>query len=83
MYSEGITGSMVTTDRKGDITPLYLKDVEDKKGKVRPRLVNIDSEKVQMIYQNNLHYITKEDYRAAKKYVADPEVYDFYKILNW
>ena len=24
-----------------------------------------------------------EDYEAARKYVADPEEYDFYKILNW
>ena len=83
LFSEGITGCMVTTDRKGDITPLYLKDVEDEKGKVRPRLVNIESDKVQMIYANNLHYINKEDYRMAKKYVPNPEEYDFHKILNW
>jgi len=83
LFSDGVTGCMVTTDRTGGIAPCYLKDVSDDKGKIKPRLVNIDSEKVQLVYHNNLHYITKEDYRAAKKYVPNPEEYDFFKILNW
>jgi len=83
LYSQGITGCMVTTDRKGDIAPLYLKDVEDEKGKVRPRLVNAESEKVQMVFRNNLHYITTDDYEAAKKFVPNPEEFDFFKIMNW
>jgi 6-phosphofructokinase 1 len=83
LYSSGISGCMVTTDRTGGIAPCYLKDVADEKGKIKPRLVNIDSEKVQLVYHNNLHYLTKEDYRAAKKFVPNPEEYDFFKILNW
>lgn len=83
LYKNGETGCMTTIDRGGNISPLYLKDVEDEQGKVKPRLVNIDSEAVQVIFKNNLHYITKEDYRAAKKYVKNPEEYDFMKILKW
>jgi 6-phosphofructokinase 1 len=83
LYKNGETGCMATIDRGGNISPLYLKDVEDENGKVKPRLVNMDSESVQVIFKNNLHYITKEDYRAAKKYVKNPEDYDFMKILNW
>ncbi|MEN8203475.1 MAG: 6-phosphofructokinase [Bacteroidota bacterium] len=83
LFIKGETGCMTTIDRGGNISPLYLKDVEDEKGKVKPRLVNIDSEQVQVIFRNNLHYITKEDYRAAKKYVKNPEDYDFLKILKW
>jgi 6-phosphofructokinase 1 len=83
LYKNGETGCMTTIDRGGDISPLYLKDVEDELGKVKPRLVNIESESVQVIFKNNLHYITKEDYRAAKKYVKNPEEYDFMKILKW
>jgi 6-phosphofructokinase len=83
LFIKGETGCMTTIDRGGNISPLYLKDVEDKDGKVKPRLVNMESEAVQVIFRNNLHYITKEDYRAAKKYVKNPEDYDFYKILNW
>jgi len=83
LFTRGETGCMTTIDRGGNITPLYLKDVEDKDGKVKPRLVNMDSEAVQVIFKTNLHYITKEDYRAAKKYVKNPEEYDFLKILKW
>lgn len=83
LYNKGETGCMTTVDREGNISPLYLKDVEDEQGKVKPRLVNVESENVQLIFRNNLHYLAKEDYRAAKKYVKNPEEYDFLKILNW
>jgi 6-phosphofructokinase len=83
LFLRGETGCMTTIDRGGSITPLYLKDVEDEHGKVKPRLVNINAESVQVIFRNNLHYITKEDYRSARKYVKNPEEYDFLKILKW
>ena len=83
LFKDGITGCMVTVDRTGSISPLYLKDVEDENGKVKPRLVNVETENVQLIYRNNLHYITKADYKGAKKYVQNPEDYDFFKILEW
>jgi ATP-dependent phosphofructokinase / diphosphate-dependent phosphofructokinase len=83
LFQEGVTGCMVTADPAGNISPLFLKDVEDEKGKVRPRLVNIESERAQLVYHNNLHFITKNDYKAAKQFLTDPEEYDFYKILNW
>ncbi len=74
---------MVTISREGNVNPLFLKDVEDKNGKVRPRLVNVETENVRLIFDNNLHYISKADYNAARKYVKDPEELDFLKILNW
>jgi 6-phosphofructokinase 1 len=83
LFKKGVTGCMVTIDRTGEISPLFLKDVEDEKGKVKPRLVNVNAEKVQLIYRNNLHFLTPADYRGAKKYVQNPEEYDFYKILEW
>lgn len=83
LFDQGATGCMVTSDPKGDIKPLYLKDVEDEHGKVKPRLVNINSEKAQMVYGFNHQYITEEDYEAARMVVDNPEEFDFYKILNW
>ncbi len=83
LFQDGVTGCMVTADPAGNISPLFLKDVEDENGKVKPRLVNINSERTQLIFHNNLHFIKKEDYQAAKKYLLNPEEYDFYKILNW
>ena len=83
LYQEGLTGCMIMQTHKGDVAPLYLKDVEDENGKVKTRLVNVDSERVKLVFDNNLHYITKNDYKAAKKYLDDPEEYDFKKILGW
>ncbi len=83
LYQEGATGCMVTVDHLGKISPLYLKDVEDEHGKVKPRLVNIESELVKTIFENNMHYLTKNDLKEAKKYIENPEEYEFYSILNW
>ena len=83
LYSAGCTGCMVTVGRDGAIEPMLLDSVADSKGKIKPRLVDINSTKVQMIMRNNLHYITLEDYKMASKYVDNPEDYDFMKILEW
>jgi 6-phosphofructokinase 1 len=83
LYDSGYTGCMVTSDPKGDVAPLFLKDVEDEHGKVKPRLVNLESQKTKIIYEDGLQYITEADYEAAKTYVPNPEHYDFRKILGW
>jgi 6-phosphofructokinase 1 len=83
LFDQGYTACMVTSDPKGDIHPLFLKDVTDEKGKVKPRMVNINSQKVMMVYNNNMQFIMEEDYEAARQYLPDPENYDFNKILNW
>lgn len=83
LFQEGKSGCMVTQTPSGEILPLYMKDVEDENGKVKPRLVNIKSEKVKLVFDNNLHYITQSDYKAAKKFIPEPEEYDFRKILKW
>ena len=82
LYDEGVSGCIVSANSNGDITPLFLKDFEDEYGKVKPRLVDIDSDMAQL-FINNLIYIRKHDYEDVKKYVANPEDYDFKKILNW
>jgi 6-phosphofructokinase len=83
LFDLGISGAMVTSDNKGDIYPLYLKDVEDEDGKIRPRLVNIHSEKFKMVYEDNQQYLVEEDYDTAHYYLSEPEKFDFFKILNW
>ncbi|MBP5611293.1 MAG: 6-phosphofructokinase, partial [Bacteroidales bacterium] len=84
LFAAGKTGCMVSVDPVGEVSPLYLKDLQDPvTGKIPPRLVNPDGNRVQAVVSDILHYITPEDYEAAKKYVADPETYDFKKILNW
>ncbi len=83
LFDQGITGAMVTSDPAGNCAPLYLKDVEDENGKVKPRLVNMKGEKAHMVFENGIQCIGPEDYEAAKAYLPNPEEYDFKKILNW
>lgn len=84
LYSEGKTGCMVYVDTCGNVSPLYLKDLQDPEtGKIPPRRVDINSGTVQNYYKYLAHYISEEDYEAAKAFVANPEEYDFNKILNW
>ena len=83
LFEKGVTGAMVTTNPKGEIIPLYLKDVEDENGKIKPRLVNLNGPKAELIFNEGLQYLTPEDYEAAKAYLPNPEEYDFKKILNW
>ena len=82
LFQQGLTGCLVSANSNGDIKPLYLKDLEGPDGKIKPRLVDIESEMAKLLF-SNLHYITPTDYEKAKKYVPNPEEYDFNKILEW
>ena len=83
LFDKGVTGAMVTTNPKGEIIPLYLKDVEDENGKIKPRFVNLNGPKAELIFNEGLQYLTPADYEAAKAFLPNPEEYDFKKILNW
>ena len=83
LFLQGVTGAMVTTNPKGEIIPLYLKDVEDENGKIKPRLVNLNGPKAELIFNEGLQYIKPEDYEEARHYLPEPEKYDFKKILKW
>lgn len=83
LYNEGRTGCMVTADPTGKIAPLYLDDVADDSGKVQPRLVDMKSDKAQMVFNQGLQFIEPGDYEEAKKFVEDPEEFDFRAILGW
>ena len=84
LFSEGKTGCMVYISQEGYVSPLYLKDLQDPEtGKIPPRLVDINADKIHQVIDNLMHYITPEDYEAAKEYLANPEEFDFRRILNW
>lgn len=82
LYSEGETGCMVYVDASGRFSPLYLKDLQDSTGKIPPRKVDISCGLATSFYENIAQYICPEDYEAARKYISDPEKYDFRKILG-
>ena len=83
LFDSGYTGCMVTADSMGNISPLFLKDVEDENGKVKPRLVNIESERAKLVFEDGLQYLDPGDYEEARKYISNPEYYDFRNILEW
>ena len=83
LFDKGVSGAMVTANPKGEIEPLYLKDVEDENGKIKPRLVNLSGPKAELIFNEGLQYIGPAVYEAAKAYLPNPEDYDFKKILKW
>jgi len=82
LYDEGQTGCMVTATETGVIAPLYLEDVEDENGKIKPRLVNMNSGKPKLVFEHGLQYIEPGDYEEAKAYLDDPKAYDFREILS-
>ena len=85
LYSEGKTGCMVYVDSYGNVSPLYLADLQDPAtGKIPPRVVDINAGTAQNYYKYIAHYVTPEDYEAVKALGIDnPEAYDFKKILEW
>ncbi len=83
LYKEGCTGCMVIRDVDENIKPLYLSDIQDESGKIPPRLVDMNSDQVMQVFYRIMNFITRKDYEAARKYLANPEEYDVYSILNW
>ncbi len=85
LFSEGKTGCMVYVDSYGNVSPLYLADLQDPTtGKIPPRVVDINSGTAQNYYNYIAHYVTPEDYEAVKDLgIENPEAYDFKKILEW
>ena len=85
LYSEGKTGCMVYVDSYGNVSPLYLADLQDPAtGKIPPRVVDINAGTAQNYYKYIAHYVTEADYDAVRALgIANPEAYDFNKILNW
>ena len=57
LYDEGRTGCMVTADPQGTIRPLYLDDVADESGKVQPRLIDMNSDKAIMVFNDGLQFV--------------------------
>lgn len=81
LYDDGISGCIIAANPSGDITPMYLEDLENEEGIIEPRLVDMNSQIAKLAVQN-MHYITEGDYDSAQQFVPDPEKYDFNKILN-
>lgn len=83
LFKKGETGCMVYVDSFGNSKPLYLHELQNAEGKIPPRRVDITCGIAQDYYSHICHYITSDEYEAAREYVSNPEHYDFAKILCW
>lgn len=82
LFDEGHTGCMVAVNLEEEVIPVYLKDVEDKNGKIRTRLVNIHAEVVNQTLKENIYYLTAADREFACQWLSCPEEYEYHQILN-
>ncbi len=81
LFDRGEKGCIVIARPDGQVEPLYLKDIADEKGKIKPRLLDTDSESFKLIFRS-MDSIKEEDYEEAKKYLSNPEDYDLKNILE-
>ena len=82
LFKEGKSGCIVSADAEGNIVPVYLDNHTDEKGKVIPRLVDMNAEIAHLFFQE-LDFIKEKDYSAAELYLKRPADYNFNQILNW
>lgn len=82
LYDDGISGCIVTTNSRGDITPMFLSEFENSDGVIPPRLVDIDAE-ISKLGLKNLHFLERKDLAKAESIITNPKEYEFNKILNW
>ena len=82
LFKEGKSACIVNANSTGDIVPLYLEELQDEDGKIKPRLVDIDSDLASLCFKN-LDYLDAKDIEDAGKYLDKPEDYLFSSILDW
>ncbi|MEO9802634.1 MAG: 6-phosphofructokinase [Reichenbachiella sp.] len=82
LFDDDVTGCIVTTNSRGDIKPMFLSEFENGDGVIPPRLVDINAE-ISKLGFKNLHFLEEADSAKAVKLIANPQDYEFNKILNW
>ncbi|MCL2561786.1 MAG: 6-phosphofructokinase [Rikenellaceae bacterium] len=84
LFANGYTACMVFVDLAGNVKPLSLRELQDSDtGKIPPRMVDTTTDGFVAVVNNILNYIKPDDYEAARQFVANPEDYDFFRILEW
>ncbi len=80
-FNEGKSGCMVTADSNGQLSPMYLNDLQNEEGIILPRLVDIHSSFSKSCLLN-LQHLTDDDIVKATEYIKDAKNYTFDRILN-
>lgn len=82
LFDSGYSNVIVSANSNGDIVPIDLRELIGSGKKIQPRLLDIDSQMVQL-FMNELSYIENNDFEQASALVSEPEKYEFDSILNW
>lgn len=82
LFEQGHTKCMVSQTPDGEVIPLFLDDLRDETGRIRTRLVDMESEQVKSVLAM-LHFLRQDDLEAASKLLPNPEEYLFDRILGW
>ena len=82
LFEQGHTKCMVSQTPDGEVIPLFLDDLRDETGRIRTRLVDMESEQVKSVL-GMLHFLSQDDLNAAAKWLLNPEEYLFNRILEW
>ena len=81
LFDRGESGCIVVSMPDGKVKPLYLKDIADENGKIKPRLLDTDNEAYRLVF-NSMDSIKESDFDLAKKYLTEPEHYYLKNILG-
>lgn len=81
LFDRGESQCIVVVTAHDEIIPLFMKDIADVNGVIKPRLVDTQSERFHVTLRS-FEYITAVDYEAAKKYLSNPAEYDLNNILG-
>lgn len=81
LFDRGESKCIVTVYPNDEIKPLFMKDISDENGVIKPRLVDAKSDRFHVTL-TSMDYIRSEDYENAKKYLPDPAMYDLKNILS-
>ncbi|MGB0837231.1 MAG: 6-phosphofructokinase [Flavobacteriaceae bacterium] len=82
LYDDGYTNCIVSANSNGDIIPIQLEELLGEENKIQPRLLDINSEMVQL-FISEMDYLTPEDVENAKGIIPGADNYEFKSILNW
>lgn len=82
LFMQGHTKCMVSQTTEGEIIPLFLDDLRDETGRIRTRLVDMESEPVKLIFEM-LHFLSQDDISKVSEFLPNPEEYLFDQILGW
>lgn len=82
LYKKGFTGCMVSVNTNGEVLPLFLNDLKGPDGRIKARLVNMQSQTVKDVFEN-LHFVSRADINDAAKFTNNPAEFVFEDILNW